>query len=140
MATENTKISYIKIPDQISYIVNINENIEEAKTAIKNNENITCIILDGNSEKSQTAIDILENLRNENKNLKIAWFCYRDRIPYKAELLDYIKTKDALYLHTPKNGLADQFVDITKFIETTNSLNPMDPFYFEKFSELKNKL
>jgi hypothetical protein len=132
---KDSKISYIAIPDQISLLVNIDDDLDSAKKELLNNNKITCIILNGNLERSQDALDKLNYIRNYNKNIKIAWFCYRKSIPYKAEFFDYIKLEDALYLHDG-DETSQTFVDISKYIETKDKLNNLDPYYFEKFDEL----
>lgn len=133
---KDTKISYIKIPDQISLVVSINDNIEDINQELENNDNITCVILDSDIERSQDAIDFLKNIIGIKTNIKIAWFCYRKSIPYKAELLDYIKTEDALYMHIGDEN-SQRFIDISKYIETKDKLNQLDPYYFEKIKELQ---
>lgn len=132
----NEKMTYLAIPDEACYIVDIDNNEKFNINDVA--ENTTCICFkDTNASHINQILNLLPDLKD--KYLKTAWFTDRKSIPFKAELFNYVKVSDILYMNITE-GHNPRYIDITdKIIKTPEMVDPMSVFYFDMYNEFKNK-
>lgn len=134
-------IDYIMISDSISIIIKSDEVLRNDVyiNFIKNvleeankQTDVDCIVFDVPFE---TCIEI-GKIQKEFSGYKFAFICNRKSMPFMSVVLDYIKLEDTWYYKFKENGTNASWATMKKL--SKDDLDPMDPYYFEKFEQLKN--
>jgi len=131
---KNEKMTYLAIPDEACYIVDMDNN--DIFNVNNVAENTTCICFkDDDASHANDIVKLIPGIKD--MYMKTAWFTKRMSIPFKAEQFDYVKTCDTLYMNIT-DGKYPKYADITdKIVKDESMLDPMAIFYFDMFDEFK---
>lgn len=134
------KVTYIEIVGEVVLLVvfsdlqDVLDNIVEIKKSVKENQ-ATCLVLDGPINGTQYK-DFISSMNF--KDLRYGWYTDRVSMPYMAGVVDYIKVDGIVFYNANHDMKKTLWVPSINNI-SKSTLDPLDPYYFEKLDELSNK-